>query len=378
MQRDSEVSPGTPIGVRDIARRLGVSVGTVDRALHDKPGIKSETRARILGEAEALGYRPNLAARYLRSRRPMDISVYLPERPSFFWDTLRDGLREAAASLSPSIRLSFRTYAPGWMPYAWLARPGLERSDSGLIVAADEAMAAALRWEDARRHEVPMACVANGMLNGPRIPSVYVAPSTVGALAGELMGRFVPGGGKVAIVTGSTNTHEHRDQVRGFTASLARLNGRVKLAAVVETPPDDHGTNQRIRELLNAHPRLKGIYVSSSEPLPVLRAVGHHAGLAMPALIATDLSPSLIPWIRSGKVAATVYQRPLTQGHMVLQLLYKCVSSGVMPVPHRQEVAPYAVMHSNLDIMLQRLAIARASTVSSEPHASLAGADATA
>jgi hypothetical protein len=62
----------------------------------------------------------------------------------------------------------------------------------------------------------------------------------------------------------------------------------------------------------------------------------------------------------------------------VLQLLYKCVTSGVMPIPGRQEVAPYAVMHSNLDIMLQRLAIARASTVSPQPNASLAGADATA
>lgn len=308
----------------------------------------------------------------------MHIAVYLPERQSFFWDTLRDGLREAAAALSPSIRLTFHACTPGWTPHAWLARPRQGRSDSGVILAPDDVMAAALRWEDARRRAVPVACVSYGMLDSPGIPSVYVAPAAAGALAGELMGRFVPGGGKVAIVTASTDTREHREQVRGFTASLARLNPSVRLAAVVETQPDDLGTHQRIRELLNAHPRLKGIYVSTSEPLPALRAIGHHAGVAMPAVIATDLSPELIPWIRSGKVAATVYQRPLTQGHMVLQLLHTCVESGALPVPHRQEVAPYAVMHSNLDLMLQRLALARTSTVSPRPHAALAGADATA
>lgn len=369
MPRDFDVPPSSAVGVRDIARRLGVSVGTVDRALHDKPGIKSETRTRVLVEAEALGYRPNLAARFLRSRRQLQISVYLPERPSFFWDTLRDGLREAATSLAPSIRLVFRTYAAGWTPAGLLARPGLDRYNSGLILAPDDGMAAALQLEDVRRRDVPMACVANDVPDTAPIPCVYVEPFTVGALAGELMGRFVPGGGKVAIVTGSTNTRDHLEQMRGFASSLSRLSARVKLVAVVETRIGGHDTNQRIRELLNAHPRLKGVYISRSEPVPVLRALGHHGGLAMPALIATDLSPELLPWIRSGKVAATVYQRPLTQGHMVLQLLYKHLQSRVLPTPHRQEVAPYAVMNSNLDIVLQRLAIARASTASTEPAA---------
>jgi LacI family transcriptional regulator len=344
-----------------------VSVSTVDRALHDRPGIKSETRARVLGEAKALDYRPNLAASYLRPRRPLHILVYLPERPASFWDTLRDGLREAATPLARSIRLVFRTYAAGWTGDGLLARPGQDGYDSGLIVAPDDAMASALRREDVRRRDVPMACVGNDMLDSPRIPSVYVEPFTVGALAGELMGRFVPSGGKVAIVTASANTRDHLEQVRGFASSLSRLSTRVKLAAVVETRADDRYTNQRIRELLNAHPRLKGLYISTSDALPVLRAIGHHGGLAAPAMIATDLSPELIPWIRSGKVAASVYQRPLTQAHMVLQLLYSYLQSRVLPTPHRQEVAPYAVMNSNLDIVLQRLAIARAATVSTEP-----------
>ena len=145
----------------------------------------------------------------------------------------------------------------------------------------------------------------------------------------------------------------------------------MKLAAVIETGTDARVTARRIRELLNAHPRLKGLYISSSDALPVLRAVGHEGGLATAAVIASDLSAELIPWIRTGKVAATIYQRPLTQGHLVLQLLYKHLQSRLLPIPHRQEVAPYAVMNSNLDIVLQRLAIARASAVTGEPNAAV-------
>jgi hypothetical protein len=59
-------------------------------------------------------------------------------------------------------------------------------------------------------------------------------------------------------------------------------------------------------------------------------------------------------------VAATIYQRPLTQGHAAFQLLYRYLQTRTLPTPPRQVIAPYAVMSSNLQIVLQRLDIARA------------------
>lgn len=47
--------PGAPVGIKDIARALGVSTGTVDRALHAKRGVNPMTRARVLNMAESLG-----------------------------------------------------------------------------------------------------------------------------------------------------------------------------------------------------------------------------------------------------------------------------------------------------------------------------------
>src|SRR4026209_2338865 len=85
-----------PVGIKDIARALGVSTGTVDRALHGKPDVSPATRARVLSMAEALGYRPNLAARYLKLRKQLRISVQLPREIALFWDSLREGIREAA------------------------------------------------------------------------------------------------------------------------------------------------------------------------------------------------------------------------------------------------------------------------------------------
>ena len=66
------------VGIKDIARALGISTGTVDRALHGKPGVNPATRARVLSMPAELDYRPNLAARYLQSRKQLRISVHLP------------------------------------------------------------------------------------------------------------------------------------------------------------------------------------------------------------------------------------------------------------------------------------------------------------
>lgn len=373
MPRQPAVRPGSAVRLKDIARRLDISVGTVDRALHGKPDINPDTRARVLAVAQTLGYRPNLAASHLRSGRQARISIHLPEHVSFFWETLRDGIREAAAPFAPSLGLEFRTYAGDWDPHLSLQPRVLNRKAAGLIIAPGESAAVTLPLEDARTPHIPVACVVDDVADDPRILSVFVDPFSVGALAGELIGRFVPGGGHVAIVTRVAATRAHADQMRGFVSSLSAFSAPLKLAAVVESHVDERETHRRVLETLRAHPRVKGLYVSAGTSLPVLNAARQHGRLADLAVVTSDLSPELFDWIRSGTVAATIYQRPLTQGHAAFQLLYQYLQTRTLPTPHRQVIAPYAVMSSNLQILLQRLDIARAESLTHDHCAAIRG-----
>jgi len=88
-------APERSAGIKDIALALGVSIGTVDRALHARPGINAMTRARVLKMAQTLGYRPNFAARHLKLNRKLRISVHLPREIASFFDALREGIEEA-------------------------------------------------------------------------------------------------------------------------------------------------------------------------------------------------------------------------------------------------------------------------------------------
>ena len=53
--------------IKMIAERAGVSIGTVDRVLHDRPYVKAEVRERVLAVMAELDYRPNRMARDRKS-----------------------------------------------------------------------------------------------------------------------------------------------------------------------------------------------------------------------------------------------------------------------------------------------------------------------
>jgi LacI family transcriptional regulator len=349
-------APTQPVGIKDIARALGISTGTVDRALHAKPGVNAMTRARVLSMAESLGYRPNLAARYLKSRRQLRISVHLPQEIALFWDSLREGIREAAAPFAPALHVDFRSYpslGEGDIP---LFEEALRDGTNGLIIAPGNPDALKSHILKAARKDVPVVCVVTDAPETQRLMSVSADPFTVGAVAGELLSRYQPAGGKVAFFTGWLSMQEHAEKLRGFESSLHSSGGTLRLGPVVEAHDDEREGHRRALAVLRAHPDLTSIYVSTVNSLPVLRAAEQEGRLPGLTVVTTDLFPELVERIRAGTIAATVYQRPLSQGRLALQALYQFLLDGTCPTA-RMHVVPHLVMRSNLDLFLERLPV---------------------
>jgi LacI family transcriptional regulator, galactose operon repressor len=71
-------------------------------------------------------------------------------------------------------------------------------------------------------------------------------------------------------------------------------------------------------------------------------------------VIASDLFPALAQLIESGRVAATLYQRPVMQGQLAFRALYSYLVEGVQPSPVTR-LAPHVVMKSNLKLFMDQL-----------------------
>jgi LacI family transcriptional regulator len=69
----------------DVAKKARVSAATASLALNRKPGVKAQTRERVLRAARALGYSPNTVARGLATRRTHSLGLVVTdiENPFF-------------------------------------------------------------------------------------------------------------------------------------------------------------------------------------------------------------------------------------------------------------------------------------------------------
>jgi LacI family transcriptional regulator len=103
--------------------------------------------------------------------------------------------------------------------------------------------------------------------------------------------------------------------------------------------------------LLEQKPLPLGIYISTANSIPVLRALEERNLIGDVQVITTDLFPELIPYIKAGKVLATLYQRPFTQGKAALDLLVSYLADGIAP-PKVTRLAPHIVLRSNLALFI--------------------------
>ncbi len=66
------------MGIRKLARSLDLSIGTVSRALNDRPDVSPDTRARVKAAAAASGYVPNQSGRSLRKGSTDMVAAVIP------------------------------------------------------------------------------------------------------------------------------------------------------------------------------------------------------------------------------------------------------------------------------------------------------------
>lgn len=84
------------ITIRDVARKAGVSIGTVSNSLNDRPGVSGEVRRRVLAAVEALGYRPNRAAQATRTGRTGTLAFVTPDLRNPYYPQLAQAISQAA------------------------------------------------------------------------------------------------------------------------------------------------------------------------------------------------------------------------------------------------------------------------------------------
>ena len=151
-----------PVSLKDVAKLAGVSVRTVSNVVNDYPYVTEATRSRVQQALDQLNYRPNLAARSLRTGRSGILALAVPRIDVPYFGELARHIVKAAERHAYTVIIE--------------QTDGLEQREKRLFADAGPHLIdglilhpLALRPEDlrARVDETPLVLLGEQVYHGP-------------------------------------------------------------------------------------------------------------------------------------------------------------------------------------------------------------------
>lgn len=230
------------VKIQDVARLAGVSPSSVSNYLNNRMAqMRPVTQQRIRQAIAQLGYRPNNAARQLKTGVASMVGLLVPSLANQFFGALACAVEAAAARYQCRV-----------MTVSTFRDPGREREVmADLLAHGVQGIITGSALNDTE-HLVAMAarCPVVAFDIRPveqslaRINTVSVDNVAATSMAVEHLVSL--GHRSIALVTPPPHTLNRQDRVRGFQQAVAAagIAGQLVIANATETPGDPHGDTQ--------------------------------------------------------------------------------------------------------------------------------------
>jgi LacI family transcriptional regulator len=202
------------VGIKDVARAAGVSVGTVSNVINRPETVATETRARVQSAIDRLGYVRSESARQLRAGRSRIVGLLVLDMGNPFFVDVARGAERAARAAGLGVMVCDSAQSPG-EEAEYLSLFAEQRVRGVLLAPAD---ATGRNIAAFRRHGIPFVLV-DRVAEGATECSVSVDDVAGGALAAR---HLVDAGHRfIAYVSGPSGLNQVRDRRTGALNALA-------------------------------------------------------------------------------------------------------------------------------------------------------------
>lgn len=319
--------------IKDIARLANVSIGTVDRVIHNRGRVAPQKEAQIRQIMEELGYRPNIAAQglaLLRKKLKFSFFIIDPEDHPFFAAVLAGAKGKASELAQYGIEVLFYTYD--------FSGPAMDMENfqtDGIAILGGETypqIDKILNW--AQEHEIPIVCY-NIPLQG-RDYLAYVGCDYVqsGKIAAGLCALASNNRGKVGIL--SEDAYEvnpilsFQRRVLGFRRELAEKYPDMEIVGIYGCQ-EGKTFEEAAYQMLWEHPELDTVYLINPGDYRVCEIIHNTAQNPSIRIITNDLTEQQRQMVKKGLIAATICQEPERQGAQPLDILFQYVVNKQKP-----------------------------------------------
>ena len=291
--------------IKDIAKRARVSIGTVDRVIHNRGRVSRDAEQNVRRAIEELGYKPNIFARHLKLARDFSFGVLMPalSQDSRFWQMPAAGIQRALNELKiHRVQIRFFHYDRySHQSFIMAYKDVLEAKIDGLLIAP--VLSSAAEQFIAEIPESLPYVFFDSVIPRSNCLSCIIQDSYLsGRLSAHLMQLLIRDPGIVAGIRILPEDYHIDERIRGFKETF-RENGshpfRVYNAVRGEGRMDFQSLTEQI---LSENKDLRGIFVSNALTFCVAQYLESHSMKNKIHIIGYDLIKENIHFLKNGYI----------------------------------------------------------------------------
>lgn len=309
--------------IKMIAEKSGVSVGTVDRVLHNRAYVKEDVRKKVLAIIKELDYKPNKAASALAlSSKRKNYVVIVPNWEGYVLTHFEEGLKRAQVKLE-----DYNVHVEKWVYeqndvkccQEMLQQALVQQVDGVALCGAEDEM---IRQQIATLAEqnIPVITFNSDVRESERVVFIGENATKAGRVAAEMLSKYMREDEETLIVYNQKDYASHQMRVNGFTARLKEVHPQHH-CTIVEAQNDRQKTLTIVSNYVKNNERIRYVYMANLHADAYVEALAPYESRNI-HVCTHDTSEEVVTLLKEGKIDFTIGQDLAKQCEEAVNLLF--------------------------------------------------------
>lgn len=315
--------------IQDIANYANVSVGTIDRVIHNRGKVSPLKKKKIEEAIKHLNFNPNLLARTLALGKQFSICTLMPEAKTSqnYWSLPLRGVEEFASNYKDfGIEIEAHTYSLfEESSFIEQAKVIAEKNPDGVVLAPLFEKESVQFAKLLNERKIPFVFIDANITN--QKPLAYIGPEseTSGYIAAKMLNTLLGSGGNILVVNiakGVDNSAHIGVVETGFRNYFTDQNPIAPRQVFTLTIPSSEEADiaRELTKFYIKNPDIKGVFVTNSMASVISRF--HTIHELDIKLVGFDLVDDNIEELKNGGIEFLISQSPVFQGKKSIQTLF--------------------------------------------------------
>lgn len=315
------------IRIIDIAERAGVSIGTVDRVLHNRPNVSAKSRKKVEDVLKEINYQPNMFASILASKKKHAYHCLIPQHgDNSYWNEVEKGIEQAIANGSV-FKLSLQIHYYNQFDLSSFNECGrsvMENEPDGVVIVPQAENSDSQLYTELEKNGIPYVFLDNDLPDRKAITYYGQDALRSGHFAGHILMSSANPTSEILLMklihNGRVASHQQQLRETGFKQYIANHYPNCTITELPLTLSADEDYEMALDTFFSEHLNVRHCITFSSRAYILGEYIQRH-GLSGIHLLGYDMLERNVASLQNSGIEFIIAQHPWRQGYGCIRSL---------------------------------------------------------